>query len=83
MEVTDKAIVVLAVTLPDVPVIVTVNAPTVAVLLADSVSTLVDVVGFVPNEAVTPLGRPDAAKVTLPLNPPEGVTVMVSVALLP
>lgn len=83
MEPTDRVIVVLAVVLPDVPVIVTVNPPTVAVLLAESVSTLVDVLGFVPNEAVTPLGSPEAAKVTLPLNPPEGVTVIVSVPLLP
>jgi len=49
---------------------VTVDEPVVAVLLAVSVSTLVPVVGLVPNAAVTPLGRPDAAKVTLPLNPP-------------
>ena len=33
--------------------------------------------------AVTPAGRPDAARVTLPLNPPMSVTLMVLVALLP
>ena len=32
---------------------------------------------------MTPLGRPDAASVTLPVNPPMSVTVMVSVTLLP
>jgi hypothetical protein len=36
-----------------------------------------------PKDAVTPLGNPDAARVTLPLNPPALVTVMVSVPLLP
>jgi len=74
---------VLAVVLPEVPVMVTVNAPVVAVLLAASVSTLVLVVGLVPNDAVTPLGRPEADSVTLPVNPPISVTVMVSVALPP
>jgi hypothetical protein len=80
---TVNATVVLAVRLPEVPLIVTVDVPTVAELLAVSVSTLVPVVGFVPKDAVTPLGRPDAARVTLPLNPPALVTVTVSVALLP
>jgi hypothetical protein len=55
----------------------------VALLLAFSVSTLVDAVGLVANEAVTPLGNPDAASVALPLNPSTSVTVMVSVALPP
>jgi hypothetical protein len=80
---TVSVIVVVAVTVPDVPVIVTVAAPVVVVLLAVSVSTLLPVVGFVPNAAVTPLGKPDAASVTLPVKPPTSVTVMVSVALLP
>jgi hypothetical protein len=78
-----KAIVVVAVRLPEVPVMVTVDVPVVAVLLAVNVSTLVPVVGFVPNVAVTPLGRPDAVRVTLPLNPPASFTVMVLVPLLP
>ena len=63
--------------------IVTVDVPVVAVLLAVNVSTLVPVVGFVPNVAVTPLGRPEAARVTLPVNPPASLTVMVLVPLLP
>lgn len=83
VEFTVNARVVVAVKLPEVPVIVTVAGPVVAVLLAVSVSTLVPVVGFVPNAAVTPLGRPDAAKVTLPVNPPTSVTVIVLVPLLP
>jgi hypothetical protein len=75
--------VVVAVRLPDVPVMVTVAVPVVAVLLAVRVSVLVDVVGFVPNAAVTPLGKPDAANVTLPENPPRSVTVIVLVPLPP
>ena len=82
-EFTVSATVVLAVRLPEVPVIVTVAAPVVAVALAVNVSTLVPVVGFVPNAAVTPLGRPDAARVTLPLNPPTSVTEIVLVPLPP
>jgi hypothetical protein len=80
---TVRASVVVAVRLPEVPVMVTVDVPVVAVLLAVSVSTLVPVVGFVPNAAVTPLGRPDAASVTLPANPPASVTVIVLVPLPP
>jgi hypothetical protein len=80
---TASAIVVAALSEPEVPVTVTVNAPVVAVLLAISVSTLLLVVGFAPNEAVTPLGKPDAASVTLPVNPPTSVTLIVLVPLLP
>ena len=83
VEFTVRASVVVAVRLPEVPVIVTVEVPVVAVALAVRVSTLVPVVGFVPNAAVTPLGRPDAASVTLPLNPFTSVTVMVLLPLLP
>lgn len=83
VEFTVSASVVVAVRLPEVPVMVTVDVPVVAVALAVSVSTLVPVVGFVPNAAVTPLGRPDAASVTLPVNPPASVTVMVLVPLPP
>ena len=76
-----RAMVVVAVRLPEVPVMVTVAAPVVAVALAVSVSTLVLVVGFVANAAVTPVGRPDAARVTEPVNGLTSVTVIVSVAL--
>ena len=78
-----SAIVVDAVVEPEVPVIVIVEIPATAVLLAVNVTTLVPLVGFVPKVAVTPLGKPDAASVTLPVNPPVGVTVIVSVALAP
>jgi hypothetical protein len=80
---TVSAMVVDAVNVPEVPVIVTLAAPVVAELLAVSVSTLLPVVGSVPNAAVTPLGRPDAVRVTLPVNVPTSVTEIVSVALLP
>ena len=62
---------------------VTVDAPVVAELLAFRVSTLLPVVGLVPNVAVTPLGRPEAASVMLPVNPFTSLTLMVSVALEP
>ena len=83
VEFTASASVVDAARLPEVPVMVTVADPVVAVLLAVSVSTLVPVVGFVPNAAVTPLGRPEAARVTLPANPFKSLTVIVLVPLPP
>jgi len=49
----------------------------VAVLLAVNVSVLVRVAGSGLNDAVTPLPRPLADKVTLPLKPLDGVMVMV------
>ena len=57
--------------------------PVVAVLLAVKVSTLVEVVGLVPNEAVTPLGSAELESVTDPVKPPEGVTVIVLLPLVP
>lgn len=81
---TVRAMVVDAVRLPEVPLILTVTGPPrVAVLLAVSVSKHVLVVGLVPKAAVTPLGRPVAASVTLPLNPLAPATVIVSVLPLP
>ena len=75
--------VVVFVKLPDVPVTVTVTVPVVAVLLAVSVNVLVLAVLLGLNDAVTPLGRPDADKLTLPLKPFCGVTVMVLAPLAP
>jgi hypothetical protein len=68
---------------PDAPVMVTEAVPVVAVLLAVSVNVLVLVVLLGLNDAVTPAGRPDADKLTLPLKPFCGVTVMVLVPLAP
>lgn len=80
---TVRTMVVVADRLPEVPVMVTVAVPEVAESLAVSVNTLVSVVGFEPNIAVTPLGRPVAASATLPVNPLAGATVMVLAALPP
>src|SRR5215471_10052303 len=68
---------------PDIPVIVIVLVPVVAVPLAANVRLLVLAVGFVPNVAVTPLGSADVDNVTIPVKPFAGVTVMVSAPLLP
>jgi len=71
------------VSVPEVPVMVIVAAPVVAVLLAVSVITLVAVAGLVAKAAVTPLGRFVATRVTLPVNGLTSMTVTVSVAVLP
>jgi len=69
--------------LPQMPVMVTVAVPVVAVLLAVNVRTLVLVAGFVPNDAVTPDGKPDAESITLPVKPLVGVIVIVLVPPVP
>lgn len=74
---------VVAVRLPEVPVMVIVDVPAVADALALRVSALVNVVGFGLKAAVTPLGSPEAARVTLPENSCAGVMVMVLVPLAP
>src|SRR2546422_1722 len=55
----------------------------VAVPLAVSVNVLVLAVLLGLNEAVAPLGSPDVDKLTLPLKPFCGVTVMVLAPLAP
>lgn len=82
-EVTVRTSVVELVKVPDMPVTVTVTAPVVAVAVAVRVSVLEAVAGFGLKEGVTPLGRPEADKVTLLLKPFSGVTVMVLVPLPP
>jgi hypothetical protein len=64
-------------------VTVTVAAPVVAVLLAVSVKVLVPVVLAGLKLAVTPLGRPEAERLTELLKPFTGVTVIVLVPLPP
>jgi hypothetical protein len=59
---------------------VTVLVPVVARLLTVKVSVLVLVAGLVANDEVTPLPRPEADKVTLPLKPLDGVIVIFAVA---
>src|SRR6266849_6404792 len=80
---TVRETVLLLVRLAELPVMVTVTVPVVAVLLAVSVKVLVAVAGFGLKDAVTPLGKPEAAKLTLPLKPFCGVTVIVLVPLAP
>ncbi len=81
--VTATVIVVEFVRVPDVPVMVTVTVPVVAALPAANVNVLVVMAGLGLNDAVTPLGSPDADKLTLPLKPFSGVTVIVLVPLVP
>jgi hypothetical protein len=57
----------------------TLKLPFSDVLLAVSVNTLVPVVGFGENDAVTPFGNCVAAKLTLPVKPNNGFTVIVEV----
>lgn len=72
------------VTLPEVPVIVSENVPVVADAATDSVRELLLVLlGLGANVEVTPPGNPAAEKVTLPLKPFCGVTVIVLEPLLP
>lgn len=58
-----------AVRLPEVPVMVTVEDPTDTEPLAVNVMVLYPVVGFGEKDAVTPLGSPEAERVTFPENP--------------
>ena len=78
-----REIVVVFVKLPDLPVTVTEAVPVAAVLLAVNVNVLVVAVLVGLNDAVTPLGRPDVDKLTLPVKPFCGVTVMVLAPLAP
>src|SRR5262245_54231763 len=72
-----REMVVATLRLPDVPVTVIEAVPGAAMLLTVNVNVLVLVVLGGLNEAVTPLGRPEALKVTLPVKPFCGATVMV------
>jgi hypothetical protein len=69
--------------LPEVPRTRTETVPVVAVLLAVSVNVLVPLVLLGLKDAVTPRGRPELDKLTVPAKPPRGVTVMVEVTLAP
>jgi len=63
--------------LPLTPLTVTVKVPMAALVLAVKVSMLVLVVLAGLNDAVTPAGKPEAERLTAPLNPLSWVTVMV------
>ena len=77
-----ETVVVLA-KMPAVPVMVTLVVPTGTVPLAVNVNVLVFAVLVGLNDAVTPFGSPEADKLTLPLKPFRGTTVIVLVVLLP
>jgi len=64
------AIVVVFVKLPALPAMVTVTVPVFAVVLAVSVNVLVLDVLVGLKDAVSPLDRPDADKLTVPVKPP-------------
>lgn len=76
-------IVVVCTSEPDVPVMVSVVCPVDAALLALSVKVLVLAVLAGLMDAVTPLGSPEAASITLPVNPLVALTVIVVGTLLP
>ena len=82
-EFTASAMLVVCVKVPEVPETVRETVPMVAVLLAVKVSVLAAVAGLGLNDAVTPAGRPDTARVTLPLKPFSVVTVIVLVPMEP
>jgi hypothetical protein len=63
----------------ETPVMVTVLVPVVAELLAVKVSVLVPIAGFGLKDAVTPVPRPVADRVTLPAKPLDGWIVIVVV----
>ena len=83
LELTVRVTVVEAVRLPDTPEMVMVEVPAAAPAPTVRVNVLVELVGFGLKPAVTPVGRPVALRVTLPLKPPAGTTVMVLVPVLP
>jgi len=63
---------VVAVWEPDVPVMVTMYCPRLAEFVAVSVSVLPTAeggAGFGLKDAVTPLGRPETERLTLPVKP--------------
>lgn len=80
-----RAMLVVAFSAPEVPLMVTVTGleVTAAEALAENVATWVPTVEPAAKAAVTPLGRPLAERAMLPEKPPTSVTAMVLVALLP
>jgi hypothetical protein len=82
-EITARLIVVELVRPPETPVTVTVALPSEVELLAVKVSVLVVCALVGLKEAVTPAGRPEAEKVTLPVKPFQGVTTTAVLAVDP
>lgn len=73
----------LLVSVPDVPVMVSVAVVGAADALTFTVSRLLVVAFWGLNDAVTPAGRPETPRLTVPLKPFCALTVMVLVPLLP
>ena len=69
---TFSASVVVTVWAPEVPVMVMVFAPRAAELLAVKVRLADPTAGLGENDAVTPLGSPEATRLTLPVKPLTG-----------
>jgi len=68
---------------PDLPLTLTLKVPVVAELPTVNVSVLAEVEAFGLKVAVTPAGRLDAEKLTLPVKPRIGLMVIVDVPVLP
>ena len=81
--VTVRAMVALWLSVPLVPVTVTLKVPAAAVLDALKVTVLVPVVETGLKLAVTPAGRPLAASATAPLKPFTGLTMIVLLPFAP
>jgi len=81
-DATVNAMVVVSVRPPDLPVIVIAEVPAAAVLAAAKVSAVLPAV-TAPKVAVTPVGRPEADNVTVPLKPDKGVMAILLVPLEP
>ena len=67
--------------LPDVPVMVTFTVPMAALLPAFNVNVLPVAVLAGLKEAVTPLGKPEAERLTVPMKPFCALTVIVLIPL--
>jgi len=68
---------------PEVPVMVTLEMPIAAVAPAARVRVVEAGSGLELNDTVTPLGRPEAEKVTFPVKPFRGETVTALKAEVP
>jgi hypothetical protein len=73
-----RLMVVVGAKVPEVPVMVIVPLPVAAEELAVNVSVLFNTVLAGLNEAVTPVGNPEAARFTLPEKPFAGTTLIVT-----
>ena len=78
---TARATVVVCISAPEIPVMVTIAGPTVAQFAAVKVNILVPAGVAGLNDAVTPDGTPPTARLTAPLKPLRSVTAIVLLAL--